>query len=278
VTAPVIALALFAAILHATWNAFLRSGADRLWTITVMSLSMVIVALPFAFILPLPPAAAWPWLIGSSMLQLGYCCFLVMAYRHGNLGQVYPVVRGIVPLLVTLGGYLFLSQRVPLIALLGIGLIAGGIMALATGKGRASPVSLGFAALTGLFIAAYATVDAKGVRIAGHAGSYAVWIYILYGSMMVLAFMAMRGRLRIDLRAPDTWKAIGGGMVSLVAYGAVMAAFALGPAGPITALRETSVIFAALIGRAFLGEHLSVRRLVACIVVVAGAVLVGYAR
>jgi len=277
-TAPVIALALFAAILHATWNAFLRSGADRLWTITVMSLSMVIVALPFAFLLPLPPAAAWPWLIGSSLLQVGYCCFLVLAYRHGDLGQVYPVVRGSVPLLVTLGGYLFLSEQLPPVALIGIGLIAGGIMALAIGKGRASLTSLAFAVLTGLFIAAYATVDARGVRVAGHAGSYAVWIYILYGSLMLLTFMAMRGKLRIDLRAPDTWKAVGGGMVSLVAYGAVVAAFALGPAGPITALRETSVIFAALIGRAFLGEPLTPRRLIACAVVVAGAILVGYAR
>ncbi|MFC3058593.1 DMT family transporter [Paenirhodobacter populi] len=277
-TTTVIALALFAAILHATWNAFLRSGADRLWTITVMSLSMVIVAVPFAFVLPLPPAAAWPWLIGSSLLQVGYCCFLVRAYRYGDLGQVYPVVRGSVPILVTLGGYLFLSEQLPPVALFGIGLIAGGIMALSLGKGRASLTSLAYAVLTGLFIAAYATVDARGVRIAGHAGSYAVWIYILYGSLMVLTFLAMRGSLQIDPRAPDTWKAIGGGMVSLLAYGAVLAAFALGPAGPITALRETSVIFAALIGWAFLGEHLTQRRLFACVVVVAGAICVGYAR
>lgn len=276
-TAPVIGLALFAAVLHATWNAFLRSGADRLWTVSVMSLSMVVVALPLALVLPLPLAPAWPWLLLSSMLQVGYSCFLVAAYRHGELGQVYPVVRGSVPLLVTLGGYLFLSERLQPSTLAGVGLIAGGIMTLAIGKAGASPASLFFALITGLFVAAYATVDAIGVRVAGHAIAYATWINILYGSLMVLTFLAIRRGLSIDPRAPDTWKAIGGGMVSLLAYGAVVMAFALGPAGPITALRETSVIFAAMIGGLFLGESLSARRLLACIVVAVGAICISFA-
>lgn len=277
-TASVVALALFAAILHAAWNAFLRSGTDRFRTITLMSLSMVAVALPVAFVMPLPPAAAWPWLVGSSLLQVGYSCFLVVAYRHGDLGQIYPVVRGSVPVLVTLGGYLFLSQRLELTQLAGVGLIACGIMGLAIGKSRASAASLLCAVLAALFIAAYATVDARGVRVAGHAGSYAAWIFILYGSLMGLTFLASRGRLAVDPFAADTWKAIGGGMVSLLAYGAIVAALALGPAGPVTALRETSVIFAALIGSTFLGEALTRRRLLACIAVAAGAVCVGCVR
>lgn len=277
-TAPIIGLALFAAILHATWNAFLRSGADRFWTVTVMGLSIVLVSLPFAFLLPLPLAPAWPWLWFSAALQVGYSCFLVAAYRHGELGQVYPVVRGSVPLLVTLGGYLFLSELLRLPTLVGVGLIAGGIMTLAFGKTRAAPASLLFAVITGLFVATYATVDAIGVRVAGHAIAYAIWINILYGSLMVLTFLVARRRLSIDPLVRDTWKAFGGGIVSLLAYGSVISAFALGPAGPITALRETSVIFAALIGWLFLGEGLSVRRLLACIIVAAGAICIGYAR
>ena len=276
-TATVAALTLFAAILHATWNAFLRSGADRFRAITIMSLSMLVIALPVAFFVPPPPAAAWPWLIGSSLLQVGYSCFLVVAYRQGDLGQIYPVIRGSVPVLVTVGGYFFLSERLEPPLLIGIGLVACGIMALATGKSRASPASLMFAVLTALFIAAYATVDAKGVRIAGHAGSYATWIYILYGSLMGLIFLVSRGRLTVDPFALDTWMAVGGGMVSLLSYGAIVAAFALGPAGPITALRETSVIFAVLIGWMFLGETLTKRRLLACIVVAAGAIRLAYA-
>ncbi|WFS26253.1 DMT family transporter [Rhizobium rhododendri] len=274
-TATVIALALFAAVLHATWNAFLRSGADRLWTVTVMSLSMAAVAVPLAFVFPLPLPAAWPYLVCSSCLQVGYSVFLVSAYRHGELGQVYPVVRGSVPLLVTLGGLAFAGERLSENGTIGVALVAIGIMSLSLGRSRASTASILFALLTGLFIASYATVDAIGVHISGNARSYAIWIFLIYGILMTATFMLMRGRLRVDIRSPETWTAIGGGMVSLVAYGAVIAAFALGPAGPITALRETSVVFAVLIGRVFLGEALTFKRLVACAIVAGGAICLG---
>lgn len=226
-SAAVIMLALFAAILHATWNAVLRISADRLWTITVMSFAMTIVAIPLAFMLPLPPASAWLYLILSSCLQVGYSIFLVAAYRYGELGQVYPIVRGSVPLLVTLSGFVLAGQHLTTVPIIGIVLVALGIMSLALGKGRAKTTSILFALATGLLIAAYTTVDA-------------------------------------------------GGVVSLIAYGAVIAAFALGPVGPITALRETSVIFAALIGGFFLGETLTLRRIGACAIVALGAICLGF--
>ncbi|CAN7585085.1 EamA family transporter [Pararhizobium sp. LjRoot238] len=271
----VIGLALFAAVLHATWNAFLRSGADRLWTVTVMSLAMAVVATPFAAVFPLPSSAAWPYLFLSSCLQVGYSVFLVLAYRHGELGQVYPIVRGSVPLLVTLGGLVFAGEHLTLPAMIGVVLVALGIMSLSLGRTRASTTSILFALLTGLFIASYATVDAIGVRISGNASSYAIWIFLIYGTLMTATFVAMQRKLTVDVRSPETWKAIGGGMVSLIAYGAVIAAFALAPAGPVTALRETSVVFAALIGRMFLGEALTVRRVTACAIVALGAVCLG---
>ncbi len=99
----VIGLALLAAILHATWNAFLRTGADRLWTVTVMSFASTAVALPFAIYYGLPSSEVWPYVVASAGLQVVYCLFLVAAYRQGELGQVYPIVRGSVPLLVLLG-------------------------------------------------------------------------------------------------------------------------------------------------------------------------------
>jgi drug/metabolite transporter (DMT)-like permease len=271
----VVALALFAAVLHATWNAFLRSGADRLWTVTVMSLAMTVVAIPFAAILPLPSSGAWPYLLLSSCLQVGYSVFLVAAYRYGELGQIYPIVRGSVPLLVTLGGLAFAGERLTAHAMIGVALVGFGIMSLSIGRKRASTNSILFALLTGLFIASYATVDAIGVRISGNARSYAIWIFLIYGALMTATFVAMRGRLTLDVRAPETWKAIGGGMVSLIAYGAVIAAFALGPAGPITAFRETSVVFAVLIGRVFLREALTPKRMAACVIVAFGAIVLG---
>ncbi|MGK9168849.1 DMT family transporter [Inquilinus limosus] len=273
----VIGLALFAAVLHATWNAVLRAGADRLWSMMVMNVAATAVAIPWAALLPLPAPASWPYLLLSSALQVGYSVFLVFAYRHGELGQVYPVVRGSVPLLVTLGAFLATGQRPPDPALLGIVLVCLGIISLAIGRRRATPVSIVLALVTGLFIAGYTTTDAIGVRQAGNAQAYAAWIFLIYGLLMPAAFIALRGRITVDLRSPETLKALAGGVMSLLAYGAVVVAFSLGPAGPISALRETSVVFAAVIGRIFLGEALTPRRLAACAVVALGAICLGAA-
>ena len=160
----VIGLALFAAILHATWNAFLRTGADRLWTVTVMSFSSTIVALPFVFFYPFPASSTWLYIVLSAFLQVGYSVFLVAAYKNGELGQVYPIVRGSVPLLVTLGGFLIANERLNAYQSAGVILVAAGIISLSFGKGRAGISSILFALATGAIIAGYATVDAIGVR------------------------------------------------------------------------------------------------------------------
>lgn len=275
-SAAVIGLALSAAILHAAWNAFLRSGGDRLWTVTVMSFASTVVALPFVFIYPLPASGAWLYIVLSAALQVGYSIFLVAAYRYGELGQVYPIVRGTVPLLVTFGGFIITGDELNSYQIAGVVLVALGIMSLALGKGRASTSSILFALVTGAIIAAYATVDSIGVRQTGQSGAYTAWVLVLYGAFLLVAFLVLRRRLVVDFRAPDTWKALGGGLVAMVAYGVIVAAFALGPAGPITALRETSVVFAVLIGWLFLGEALAIRRIIACVIVASGAILLGH--
>lgn len=274
-SAVVIGLALFAAILHATWNAFLRSGGDRLWTVTVMSFASTVFALPFVFIYPLPASGAWLYILLSAVLQVGYSVFLVAAYRYGELGQVYPIVRGTVPLLVTLGGFLTTGDTLNPYQIAGVIFVAAGIMSLALGKGRAYTLSILFALATGAIIAAYATVDSVGVRQTAQSGAYTAWVLVLYGTFLPVVFLALRRRLVVDFRAIDTWRALAGGLVAMVAYGVVVAAFALGPAGPITALRETSVIFAVLIGWLFLGETLTARRILACLIVASGAILLG---
>ena len=275
-SATVIGLALFAAILHATWNAFLRSGADRLWTVTVMSFSSTIVAIPLAIIYSFPAPSAWPYVVLSACLQVGYSVFLVAAYRYGELGQVYPIVRGSVPLLVTLGGFVLANEQLTAGQTVGVVLVAIGIMSLSLGKGRAATSSILFALATGAIIAAYATTDAIGVREAGSVGAYTAWVLLIYGALLPAAFIIFRGKLTVDVRSPETLKALAGGVVALLAYGVVVAAFALGPAGPITAIRETSVVFAVLIGWLFLGERLTSRRIAACAIVALGAVCIGY--
>ena len=273
-SAVAVGLALVAAILHASWNAFLRTGADRLWSITVMSLTGSIITLPLLFLVPVPGAAAWPYILLSSGLQVGYSLFLVAAYRQGELGQVYPIVRGTVPLLVTLGGFLFFGEVLGPWQTLGVLLIATGIMSLSLGKTRAATSSILFALTTGLIIACYSTVDSRGVKLVEFPLAYALWVLFLFGIMITIAFAITRRGLAIDLKSPLTWKAAGGGVVAMLAYGLVVVAYAYAPAGLVTAVRETSVVFAVLIGALMLGEPLMVRRLLACVVVAGGAISV----
>lgn len=272
----VIGLALLAAFLHASWNAFLRTGADRLWTVTVMSVASTAVALPFTLYYGLPAAGVWPYVLASACLQTLYSVLLVAAYRHGELGQVYPIVRGSVPLLVLLGASVLAQEHPTMLQTLGVTLVAVGIASLSFGRASAPTSSILYALATGTIIALYATVDAIGVRAAGHAGAYAAWVLVLYGLVLMATFLVVRGVPAIDLRSPQTRNALVGGVVSLFAYGLVVAAFKLGPAGPVAAIRETSVVFAALIGRVFLGERLTPKRIIACAVVTLGAVCLGY--
>jgi len=272
----VIGLTLSAAACNAIWNALLRGGADRLWSVTVMSFATTLAAIPAAFILPAPLPDCWPYIAISAALQVGYSILLASAYRHGELGQIYPVIRGSVPLLATLGGFLLVGQRLSGFGLLGIALVAAGIASLALGKGRLGTKALLLALATALFVASFITADGIGVRRAGNPQSYTAWILLTYGALMPMAFLLLRRRLTFDLTDRETLKALAGGAASLVSYAAIVAALALGKLGPVSALRETSVVFSALLGRVLLGESLTRRRLIACAVVAIGAACLAY--
>ena len=272
-----IALALSAAVLHATWNAALRSGADRAQFVTVMSFTTTVAAVPLVLLLPPPAAPSWPYLGVSALLQVIYSFLLAYAYRHGELGQIYPIVRGSVPVLVTVGGFALAGQSLSGLALFGIGLISSAIISLAVRAGHTERKALGLGLLTAVFVASYVTADVLGVRMAGRPQSYAAWIWVVYGMLMPAGLMAVQGRVRIDLSARDTLKAVIGGLLSFASYGAIITALALGKAGAISALRETGIVFSALIGRFFLGEVLTTRRVLVCLAVTVGALCIGYA-
>lgn len=274
----VIVLPLCAAVLHATWNAALRSSADRLWFVTVMSFSSTLAAIPFAMMLPLPARECWAYLAVSAVLQVIYSFLLAYAYALGELGLVYPIVRGSVPLLVTVGGFLLAGQRLGGLAILGVVLISAAIVSQAFGSARTERKAVTHAVVTALFVASYVIADALGVRLAGNPQSYAAWIWLIYGALMPAGFVLLRGPITFRPGARDARKALAGGLLSFGSYGAVIAALALGNVGVISALRETSIVFSALIGRILLGEALSLRRALVCLTVTAGAVLIGYAR
>jgi drug/metabolite transporter (DMT)-like permease len=268
---------LLAAVLHASWNAMLRAGADKLWSMTIMCMAIAIVcavAAPFA---PMPASESWGYAILSALLHVGYNLFLVRAYRTGDLGQVYPVARGSSPLLVTVGAALFARELPDPITMAGVLLVCSGIISLAFERRKFGRGALPYALGTGCFIGAYSVTDGIGVRLSGTAVGYTIWMCLLWGVMAFPIYSIARDWRSLFRSPRETLVAAGGGVVSLIAYGIIILAMSLGPMGPVSALRETSVVFAALIGRFFLNERLSAYRLAACIVVAIGAVCIGHA-
>lgn len=270
---------LFAAVIHATWNAMLRSGTDRFWTMTVMCAVSGVIGLVMVGLLPLPLAPSWPYILLSGSLHLGYYLFLLLAYRQSGLGTVYPIARGSSPLLVTIGAAIFAGEHLSVLAMTGIALVSFGVISLAfrgQQKVELSRGTLGAALATGVFIACYSVIDGIGVRLAGNAPSYTAWLFLMDGVTMPIAFVLIRGFTSPGVAWSETVKAGLGGAVSVLGYGVIIWAVSLNAMGPVSALRETSVVFAALIGRAFLNETLTLRRFAACIVIATGAICLGY--
>ena len=272
-------LVVLAALLHASWNAMLHGHRDRLLSMTWMSVAIAAICTVLVLIVPGPPAAAWPFVVASGLLHIVYNVCLVWAYRRGDLAQAYPIARGSSPLLVTLGAALCAHEALGPLQVLGIVLISGGIIALAW-RGRGISGDGALAALaTGATIALYTVIDGLGVRSSdGRALAYTVWMFLFYWLMPVL-FVALRGVPAVAAAIQATPTAIAsslaGGVVSIAAYGIVIWAMQSGAMGAVSALRETSVVFAVLIGRVVLRESVSPKQWLACVVVATGAVCLG---
>lgn len=272
----VVLVVLLAALLHASWNAMLRAGTDRLWSMTIMCIAVATACALAAPFLPMPARASWGCAVASAVLHIGYNLFLVRTYRSGDLGQTYPIARGTSPLLVSLGAALFAGEWPDGISMAGVLLVSGGILALAFQGRRVGLNSLPYALGTGCFIGAYSVTDGIGARLSGAPVSYTVWMCLMWGVLMPPVYALLRDWRTLICGRRDTALAAGGGLVSLAAYGIVIVAMAFGPMGSVSALRETSVVFAALIGRLFLHERLTLGRIVACSVVTIGALCIGH--
>lgn len=268
----VIALVLGSAALHATWNAILRSGADRLWSVCVLGGLCGAIALPVGLGLGLPAPASWPFLLASASLQVVYCLLLVRMYRHGQLAHVYPIARGAAPLLVTLGAAMVAGETLGLQGLAGVAMVSAGIVAIALGRERPDAASSLWALATGAFVAAYMVIDGLGVRVSGDAIGYAAWQAVAQGAPMPLVFLALRRRWPRLQADRELGKIVVGAAIALVGYGVAIWAMSQAAMGQVSALRETSVLFAALIGAAFLKEPLTARRLAGAAMIAAGAI------
>ncbi|RYE50590.1 MAG: EamA family transporter, partial [Hyphomicrobiales bacterium] len=228
-----------AALLHASWNAVLRGGSDRLWSMTLMMLAVIGTTATVAAFVPWPAAASWPYVIASAVIHTGYNLSLVRTYRSGDLGETYPISRGSSPVLVALGAAIFAGERVSFIAAIGNALVSGGILSLAfRGRGIRTDF-LPAAFTTGLLIGAYTVVDGIGVRLSGNSLAYTNSMFLLWSITMPVIYFAIRGRPPTYTRV-QTAMALAGGLVSVLAYGIVIWAMQYDTMGAVSALRETS--------------------------------------
>ena len=269
------AVVLFSALLHAGWNALVRSSHDKF----LASLHVVCGAAAIAAVLlpglPLPAAASWPWLLASALIHVVYFTLVARAYHGAELGFAYPLMRGTAPALTALAAALLLGERPAPLGGLGIALICAGVLALAgrAWRGGASHPAAVLAALANAgVIALYTLVDGQGVRLSGHALSYTGWVFLLTAVPM-LGTAALRGGRTLLQPPAGAWRtATLGGAGTLAAYSLVLWAMARAPIASVAALRETSIVFAALIGTLFLHERLGWLRLLASLAVCAGVV------
>lgn len=266
-----ISLVLGSAVLHASWNAILRSNADRLWSIVVMCAMCAAFALPVAVVAPPPAPASWAYLAGSAFVQIVYSLLLVRAYREGQLAHVYPLARGAAPLLVTLGAAAAAGERLAPMGLLGVALVSAGILAIAFGRGRPDAASTLAALATSACIAGYMVIDGVGVRLSGSPIGYAAVQAVVQGAPMPLAYVALRGRWPQLQRDGQLGKMAIGALISVSAYAVVIWAMSLWAMGQVSALRETSILFAAVIGAVFLKERLTLGRLAGALMIAGGA-------
>jgi drug/metabolite transporter (DMT)-like permease len=272
----VILLVMLAALCHACWNAVIKIGGDRVVVLAVVNLVgavLSLLALPFVEV---PAPQAWPWLLGSVAVHVLYYYFLVQQYRVGDLSHVYPLSRGLSPMLVALGAALIVGEVLSLRAMLGIALASVGVLSLAFDrgppwKGDARPVL--FASGTAIIIATYTVIDGIGVRHSGSAFGYIAWLFVLDGVPLTVFVAYRRGRELTGILAREWRKSLFGGTLALVAYGLVIWAMSRGPMAQVSAIRETSVIFATLIGVYMLKESFGIKRVIASALVACGLIL-----
>lgn len=267
---------LVAAACHAGWNALLKLDVEPIVATTLLAIASGLVALPLVVVLGAPPPAAWPYLAGSVCIHTAYYFALAQAYRYGDLGQVYPIARGSAPLMTALLAGAVLSEQLSVAAWAGVVVLASGILLLALRGGRAPKFdgrSVGFALLTSLTITAYTLVDGTGARAAAAPVLYTAWLFVLSAAVVGVWGAVRRGPV-LATAAAKNWKlALGGAALSVAAYVIAIWAMTVAPIALVAALRETSVLFAALFSTLLLREPLIGARIVSACIVLVGALL-----
>ncbi len=283
-TWPLVLAVLCGAVLHAGWNALVKSAGDKTADTALVHFMGALVALPFALVVGLPQAASLPYIAASLFIHIGYYIALSGAYRHGDLGLTYPIMRGTAPLLVALGSATVLGEAPSPAAWAGIvGITLGvALVGLARpGEALHHGKALRYAFANAAIIAAYTFVDGLGVRREQAAGGevmrYVLWLFVLDGlpyPLLVLWQRGAAGRRQMAQYARRRWPlAAMGGAASIGSYAIALWAMTRAPVASVAALRETSVLFASLIGTLLLKERFGWQRAAGTVVIVAGVVM-----
>ncbi|MEM7292760.1 MAG: EamA family transporter [Pseudomonadota bacterium] len=275
-TPLIIALALSAAVLHASWNALAKTGSNPVFNIAAYQLVSTGLCIGFLPFVPLPHPESWPLLIASVIIHTFYYFSLARAYQSGDLSSVYPLLRGMAPILVAVGGMVFASEFLSTGGIVGVLVISVGIMSLTFSgarQSRMSSVALVWGSTTAVLIASYTLVDGLGVRAAGNPLSYILWLFALESIPVVTILLLTQRAQWFDYLGKHRLQALYGGAASTLAYGLVIYAMSLGAMAVVSSLRETSVIFATLIGSLILKEPFGAHRLRAALIVACGIVI-----
>ncbi len=271
----VLVAVLGAAVLHATWNAMAHGAVDRVAALALFELAAGVIGLALVLVQGLPPAETWGYIAASAVLHLAYLVGLLASYELGQFSQMYPLARGTSPWVVAVISVVLLQQTLAPGVLVGVLLVSAGLIGLVfIGRpGRRQVPALAAAIGTGLTIAAYTVVDGLAVHKMPVL-TYMGWVFMLQGFALPLLVIAWRGPSVLRLPRGAVLSALGGSVVSMVSYGLVLWAQTRGTLAAVAALRETSIIFGAVIGAVFFGERFGPRRALAAAVVVAGIVLI----
>ena len=277
-SATVVIAVLFGALLHASWNALIKSSTDKSLDTALIHGMGGILAIPMLMYAGWPEPAAWPFLLLTTVIHLGYYATLAAAYRYGDLGLTYPIMRGSAPLLVALASQALVGEALPLMAWMGIVVICAGVLLLGlhggAGAARERRMAVLFALLNALIIAAYTIVDGLGVRAAGSAVAYIAVLFLLDAAPFMALVLWQRTpaqRVQALVYMRQRWPAaLVGTVASLGSYGIALWAMTQAPVAVVAALRESSVLFAVLIGCWLLKEGMGWKKLLGAIAIVLG--------
>jgi drug/metabolite transporter (DMT)-like permease len=271
---------LFAAACHAGWNAAIKTGLDPLASTVLITTGAGIVSLALMPFAGLPPAAAWPWVIASVVIHLFYFIGLSEAYQAGDLSQVYPLARGSAPLMTAGATTLLLGEKLNALGWIGIVTLATGVLLLSLRGGRSGAErhldrrAILFALFTAVTICLYSVVDGIGGRSAGDPHPYTLAMFVGNALIVAVYFLGRRGITAFG-PLPKLWPVgLFGGSLQLLSYGIVIWAMTKAPIAPVAALRETSVLFGAVLAFFLLREPLKPARIAAALMIVCGLVLI----